>query len=164
MMPRDKPTVVVAPGARGVICGEYLAATDGRETGGILLGHVTDGVATILHAGAPGPAAVRRRDYFLRDRRHAQRLADTAFATDGSVWIGEWHSHVAGPPVPSQRDLNTYAQLVADEEIASDIVISLIIGKVDTSIVLTAWGCVPGEALELPLVLADPHCDLGEHS
>jgi integrative and conjugative element protein (TIGR02256 family) len=138
-----------------VVQGEYTAASDGLETGGILLGHVREDSAIVSRAGGPGPNALRERDFFLRDQEHAQKLADAAFAVDGSMWIGEWHSHVGAPPVPSPRDLNTYAELLADDELAFDVVISLIIGASAAGSVLTAWGCERGHVQELPIFLAD---------
>lgn len=164
MTPVNVTTVVVAPRAIDAIRTVYTATTDGLETGGILLGHVTDSAGLVRHAGDRGPEAVRRRDFFLRDREHAQKLADTAFDADGSIWIGEWHSHVQAPPVPSERDLMTYVQLLADDELAFDIVISLIVGETETGIALTAWGCVRGRAHELPIVIDDPDPTIGHTS
>jgi integrative and conjugative element protein (TIGR02256 family) len=154
--------VVVAPSAVQTIRAECTSATDGLETGGILLGDLTHGVARVRHAGDPGPGAVRRRDFFLRDRGHAQKLADIAFDADGSIWIGEWHSHVEVPPVPSRRDLTTYARLLADDELGFDVVISLIVGDTTDGTVLTAWGCTPPQATELPILVADPDSAEGQ--
>src|SRR5689334_17196890 len=95
------------------------AASDGLETGGILLG-VDQGLAgpiVVRHCGDPGPAAIRRRDYFRRDVAHARVLATDA-ATDGSAWIGEWHTHGVAMPDPSSRDLRTYQKLLDDPELA----------------------------------------------
>ena len=155
MTPVNVSAVVILPSAIDAIRAEYTAVTDGMETGGILLGHVTDGTALVRYAGDPGPRAVRRRDFFLRDLDHAQELADAAFDTDGSIWIGEWHSHVEAPLVPSKRDLTTYALLLADDELGFDILISLIVGESDDGILVTAWGCTPTHTTELPIVAAN---------
>ena len=53
--------------------------------------------------------AVRQPTFFLRDLDQTQHLAVEAFAHDGSVWIGEWHTHPWSASVPSDRDLFTYA-------------------------------------------------------
>jgi integrative and conjugative element protein (TIGR02256 family) len=116
--------------ARDVIDAELARAPDGVETGGILLGGtLPDLTVEIRHAGGPGPAAVQSPTFFLRDLRHAQDLADTAFHQDGSVWKGEWHTHPTSPPAPSQQDLDTYTTLLADDELDFDEVISIIVGR-----------------------------------
>lgn len=104
-------------------------SADGRETGGILLGRgpVPDGVVVIEQAGDPGPAAVRRRDFFLRDRLHAQALADTAWLDREAVWVGDWHTHPMGGPSPSRRDLRTYAGLLAAAELGFEVFVSIIV-------------------------------------
>ncbi len=104
------------------------ASQDGRETGGILLGHGPDpdGLIKVAHVGDPGPGAERRSDFFLRDLHHSRRLAAKAWLADGSDWIGEWHTHPTGEPQPSLRDLQTYTQiLVATPSL--EVFVSLIV-------------------------------------
>jgi integrative and conjugative element protein (TIGR02256 family) len=125
-------------------------SADGRETGGILLGHDDGVVITLTVAGDPGPLAARRADGFLRDLQHAQDLADEAYDRDGSVWVGEWHTHPTGPSTPSTRDVSTYAQLLADQDLLFDRVVSLIItpGPDGWDLpVLWAWVVTPGIAI-----------------
>ena len=103
--------VTVTDTCRAAVSRYAAAAEDGRETGGILLGHHRDRPRPVLdavHAGDAGPRAVRQPDAFRRDVRHAQELADLAYRTDGSIWIGEWHTHPGGSPRPSRRDLTSY--------------------------------------------------------
>jgi integrative and conjugative element protein (TIGR02256 family) len=110
---------------------ELRHAPAGAETGGILLGRLeTDGTAVVRHAGEPGPAAVQSPTFFLRDLRHAQTFADEAYLKDGSVWIGEWHSHPTSAPKPSPQDLETYGALIADSELQLDTVIAVIFGRI----------------------------------
>jgi integrative and conjugative element protein (TIGR02256 family) len=104
------------------------ASHDGRETGGILLGHGPDreGLIEIAHVGDPGPGAERRSDFFLRDLHHSRRLAARAWLADGSDWIGEWHTHPTGGPQPSQRDLRTYARILTSTP-ALEVFLALIL-------------------------------------
>lgn len=90
---------------------------DGLETGGVLLGHDRDELLEITVAGGPGPAALRRPTRFRRDLAHAQKLGDDAFEADGSVWLGEWHTHPMGPTTPSDLDHRSYAEMLADPEL-----------------------------------------------
>jgi integrative and conjugative element protein (TIGR02256 family) len=87
-----------------------VSATDGNETGGILLGSRSEtGDVQVCFAGTPGPAAIRRPNFFLRDLQHTQTFANRHYFDDGVVWIGEWHTHPHNAPIPSQQDLTTYA-------------------------------------------------------
>ena len=110
------PEVQLSPVARRAIVRESQASADGRETGGILLGFDADLDAkhptTITVAGGPGPAADRRTYRFRRDLDHAQALADEAYGIDGSVWVGEWHTHPMGGGDPSRVDLSAYWQVL----------------------------------------------------
>lgn len=91
-------------------------SADGRETGGILLGHgpSPNGLISVTQVGDHGPAAERRADFFLRDLHHSRRLAARAWIADGSDWIGEWHTHPIGGPQPSPRDLRTYDRILTE--------------------------------------------------
>lgn len=106
----------LSPDASAVIFAESLASADRLETGGILLGHDHESreLMEVTRAGDPGPGARRERRRFLRDLEHAQELADIAYEEDGSVWLGEWHTHPNESPLPSPRDLSTYLKLLGD--------------------------------------------------
>lgn len=102
---------------------------DGRETGGILLGHGPDhlGDVYVEVAGDAGPAATREPQRFVRDLEHAKRLADDAWRARQAVWVGEWHTHLHGDPHPSDVDLATYAHLLAATPLAFDRFVSVIV-------------------------------------
>lgn len=103
---------------------EHGAAT---ETGGILLGRHDAGTIEIMAAGDPGPQAKHTSTSFTRDLIHAQRLAAGAWVRDGRQWIGEWHTHPAGAPVPSTTDLATYRHLLETPDLAFSAFVSLIV-------------------------------------
>lgn len=141
-------------GVASTIAVESARSRDGNETGGILLGEVhANGIAQVRVAGEAGPRATRRPTYFLRDLEHARHLADKAFIRDGSVWIGEWHTHLHVPAVPSAQDLHTYQQLLSDPDLDFDVVISIIVtgSGTWTAPAARAWACYPGSTVEVPL-------------
>lgn len=104
-------------------------SADGRETGGILLGHGPDsaGLIVIDQAGDPGPNAERRPDFFLRDLAHAQFLAREAWSDREAVWVGDWHTHPISGAHPSDRDLRTYSGLLAAAELSFQVFVSIIV-------------------------------------
>lgn len=121
------PLIRLMGDAADTIWREAPASEDGSETGGILLGHDSEDTITVTIAGDPGPQAVRRPDGFLRDLAHAGRLVDDAYEKDGSVWIGEWHTHLSGPPTLSDIDMKTYTQLLGDPDLAFNRILSFIV-------------------------------------
>ncbi len=106
---------------------EAQASVDGRETGGLLIGfEVSEGVL-VTEAGGPGPNAVRRGDFFLRDLEFAECLLQDAFARTGAVWVGDWHTHPGYGDQPSPIDTRSYKTLLADAELDFEEFLALII-------------------------------------
>jgi integrative and conjugative element protein (TIGR02256 family) len=143
-----------------VIERETLASqSDGNETGGILLGYrVGPNVTQVCFAGTPGPKAVRRPDFFLRDLAHTQAFANRHFLEDAAVWIGEWHTHPHSSPTPSPQDLSTYMRLLDDPELDFEgEFISLIVGPAEPSSrlwFLASWVCSANQVRHVPIQLA----------
>lgn len=128
--PAQLTVVTMTRSARNAIS-SHLAQNDaddepGRETGGVLLGHDTGSRLAITHAGGPGPSAVRTERSFRRDVDHTRRFAELVHAEAGSQWIGEWHSHPIGPALPSERDIATYRDFLADNDLALRVFVALI--------------------------------------
>lgn len=127
------PLLHVHPAAYASIAAAAPAARDGRETGGVLLGHELRGVpgvgdrVEVRRAGDPGPKAIRTPTRFVRDADHAQRLADIAYAADGSMWIGEWHTHPDGHASPSPTDLASYIGLLDDQTLRLERFVTVIV-------------------------------------
>jgi integrative and conjugative element protein (TIGR02256 family) len=152
------PTVTITDTALRAITSCARSAADGRESGGVLLGHhhtQPDQLLDVVHAGNAGPRAVRRADFFRRDVAHAQALADLAYVTDGSVWLGEWHTHATGS-APSVQDLVSYHLLLADPELDFHLFLAVIVlpgpdhGWDRPR--LSGWLVAPGQARQVPLL------------
>lgn len=149
--------LTLAAAAWRTIAHEIAATDDGLETGGILLGHDNNGKVRITVAGAPGPSAVREPMRFLRDLDFSQRLADRAWRTDQSQWLGEWHSHPTSVPVPSSVDLGSYAKHLSDAELSFGRFISIIVGVVAQRSAVAAWVVTPDAALLVPFDIEEDH-------
>lgn len=121
-------SVTLAAAAEHRIRALAAISADGCETGGILLGHGPDqdGRVVVGHAGDPGPHAERKPDFFLRDLHYSRRLAARAWRSDGSEWIGEWHTHPSGGARPSTLDLQTYAGIL-DRTPGMAVVVAIIV-------------------------------------
>lgn len=124
-------TLTLSHDALAAIGHHAVASGDGMETGGILLGHDRGQRIDVLHAGGPGPAAQRRADFFCRDIGYAQQFALDAWASDRSIWIGEWHTHLRWSARPSPLDLYTYRNLLADPALGLDRFVAVIVTATD---------------------------------
>lgn len=124
--------VAITPIALEALGRHVRAGGNGVETGGILLGHETPTAYHILVAGGPGPGAVRTPTSFNRDLAHAENLAEQAWQQHRAVWLGEWHTHVHVPPLPSETDLSSYLRHLDDVDLGFDHFISIIVGPVGT--------------------------------
>jgi integrative and conjugative element protein (TIGR02256 family) len=115
---------------------------DGLETGGVLIGHDRGELVEVTWAGGPGPQAQRRRDLLHRDTAHAQEIVDARWRIDGSDWIGEWHTHMSGLPLPSRRDVLTYGSFTEDPDLNFERFFAVIITSLDAEwkeLLASAW-------------------------
>ena len=138
-------TVELSSAAARSIALELGRAGSLLETGGILLGHddAPRRATTVTVAGEPGPAAIREPRFFLRDLPHASALATRSWSDDGSVWVGEWHTHTSGPPVPSKVDVTSYLRHLGDPELAFERFVSVIVSVSPGTPQLAAWMVTP---------------------
>lgn len=151
-------SLLVSSTALSTIRDEAARSADGRETGGILLGRESHQRArseielTVLHAAGPGPQAVRQMRFFRRDYVHAQQAALDAFALDGSVWVGEWHTHPDGQWRLSQLDVAAYLRHLADPALNLERFLAIVVtpgpswrgtGRRWANVRLTAWLVTP---------------------
>lgn len=103
------------------VCAALAAVASGcagrPESGGILLGRYRRGDIEVTAWTIPGPGDERRILAFLRDDPLHQRAATQAWVTSHGTktWVGEWHSHPAGPIQPSGLDLQTWLGHVREE-------------------------------------------------
>lgn len=118
---------------------EMTRSPDGLETGGILLGFDHPDRMIVSQAGEPGPNAVRSKHRFLRDLAYAQELAGDAWASEGSQWIGEWHSHPDGQVEPSPADLESYLRHLSDADLVFARFLSIIAIPTPAGAVAAAW-------------------------
>ncbi|HXQ33012.1 MAG TPA: Mov34/MPN/PAD-1 family protein [Anaerolineales bacterium] len=92
------------------------------ETGGILIGHSeASGSIRVTHASGPGPKAVHRPTYFLRDTEYCAAILAQRYEKSGADYVGEWHSHAGGINHPSAGDLLTLNGIMKDPDYNFDI-------------------------------------------
>lgn len=79
-----------------------------NESGGILLGQVTDKGVFILKASTPNKFDKASRYSFECNKDGAQIIMDYEFINSDkkTIYLGEWHTHPESIPTPSGTDIN----------------------------------------------------------
>jgi integrative and conjugative element protein (TIGR02256 family) len=148
--------VWLEPAALVTILSEAQRSKDRRETGGLLIGFETDGGLLVALAGEPGPNAVRRRNFFLRDLKFADELLSCAFDRTGAVWVGDWHTHPGYSDRPSSTDTNSYMQLLSDDELQFEAFLAIIVTSTSGTFCdakLSPWVATPEGVARARLML-----------
>lgn len=84
-----------------------------RETGGALFGYESDEETVVACAFGPGPKARHGFGRFEPDPETTRRLiASVGNSSEGRYrFLGSWHTHPGGAPVPSPTDEQTASDL-----------------------------------------------------
>jgi integrative and conjugative element protein (TIGR02256 family) len=83
------------------------------EAGGILLGYRREAHLHVTVATVPQPSDQRRRFWFSRSYKYHQQVALQHWeASVGEMdYLGEWHTHPEGSPMPSSLDLSEWRKI-----------------------------------------------------
>ena len=98
-----------------------LRACAGRsERGGILIGSYRGPHIEILDCTEPGAADKATLSSFTRQDERHQEAATEAWckSQQKQTYVGEWHSHPCGRPVPSGIDRRAWRSVVAKRRVS----------------------------------------------
>jgi integrative and conjugative element protein (TIGR02256 family) len=107
-----------------------------RETGGPLIGYLSDDKAVVVTgAGGPGPRAQRRLTSVQIDGRHATSFCSQIYhQSNGSFdYIGDWHRHTLLSLKPSESDERAMLQMALSGSCLLEAPISLIYRRLPES-------------------------------
>jgi integrative and conjugative element protein (TIGR02256 family) len=138
---------------------EATTSAGERETGGMLVGYegadrpelvVTD----LIEAG---PRARRDEYEFHPDGRWQRRELARVYHESGRVvtFLGDWHSHPHGLPLPSDTDVETAARTAANERARAPRPLTLIVGRDEDEWLLVAFRYAAGELVPAQLRVFD---------
>jgi integrative and conjugative element protein (TIGR02256 family) len=144
--------VVLTRRAASALSRHARESADGRETGGILLGHMLGREVLVSRAEGPGPGAFRSANAFIRDLGQAQAAAVDAWERERAVWIGEWHTHPRSGLFPSDVDLGTYRRHLADPELGLSSFLA-VIARGGASASIAAWSVTRKSVERVELVV-----------
>ena len=105
------------------------------ETGGIIVGFRDAEQVTITHATGPGLNWERSANHFSKDTEYLQAVLNLLFQYFQANYLGLWHKHPESVPFPSEGDVASAMDEIADTRIGLDELITPICvlesGKVD---------------------------------
>ena len=101
-----------------------------KETGGILVGYISNSDYVITHIIGPGPQAVHTADKFIPDHDfQCEEIAKHYKHTEGSeTYLGDWHSHPNAPAYLSNQDKSTFRKIAQFKEAKISKPIMMILG------------------------------------
>jgi integrative and conjugative element protein (TIGR02256 family) len=95
---------------------------------GYVAEHDSDAIV-ITGTIAAGPQAIRRNARFVPDGDWQQQQLDDRYAASGrtATFLGDWHSHPGGRPVPSWRDNRTASKVARDPKARAESPLTLLL-------------------------------------
>lgn len=107
------------------------AGTDGRETGGVLLGWRNDRDIVVEHVIGAGPEADHQRSSFRPDPGWQEARIAELYERSGRLleYLGDWHTHPGGTPHPSRRDERTLRHIASSSEARCPEPVMVIMGN-----------------------------------
>jgi integrative and conjugative element protein (TIGR02256 family) len=111
------------------------------ETGGLLIGYRAGDELVVIDATGPGPNARHRRFSFNPDGCwQRKQLAKIYRDTEGVLtYLGDWHTHPGGPPLPSAQDKATAAAVAAAPLARTANPLTLIAGISESGVLMCAY-------------------------
>ena len=147
----SKPTVWLP---RALI-GRMLVAAERQgddETGGILVGYEGADRAdelVVTRLIDAGPRARRGEYAFHPDSRWQRKELARVYKKSGRVetFLGDWHSHPHGLPLPSEVDIKTAARIAANPRARAPRPLTVILGRDDGDWALAAFRYMRGDLI-----------------
>ena len=119
------------PAALVLRLADALAQHPRHEIGGLLVGEYLGGnrfALVDLSVQVSGGTSA----HFVRDPRQHEAFLDGFFRRTGNDYqrynyLGEWHSHIGAPAVPSAEDVASMQSIIATPEVNSDLGVLIVV-------------------------------------
>ncbi|WP_078593125.1 Mov34/MPN/PAD-1 family protein [Evansella clarkii] len=102
-----------------------------KETGGVLIGYRVGNEFVITDNTGPGPNAKHQLLHFERDVDYCNNKIEEIFeqSNGGLNYLGEWHTHPLGKPVPSPQDNKSMFEISETDSYQNDCPLLIIVRK-----------------------------------
>lgn len=90
-----------------------------KEFGGLLIGYYSEDFKTCFIEGTLLPIKFNSSRYFFERGKEGlkQKLIELYEATPRMIYVGEWHTHPDGIPMPSNTDLKAMTEIAENDEV-----------------------------------------------
>jgi integrative and conjugative element protein (TIGR02256 family) len=105
-----------------------------QETGGVLLGwRANSREVVVVEVVGPGPNADHRARSFRPDAAWQQEQINDTYASSGRriTYLGDWHTHPAGSPSLSPRDIRTLRRIARHNDARAPQPVMAVLGGGD---------------------------------
>ncbi|WPG36216.1 Mov34/MPN/PAD-1 family protein [Variovorax sp. EBFNA2] len=102
------------------------------EAGGQLFGTISSDAVSVEIATGPYPGDERSRCRYRSNSKAAQQAIEQQ-AKNGSLYLGEWHTHAEDRPSASSLDSDAMQRLIANSRLNSSALLMLIVGLKKTA-------------------------------
>lgn len=113
----EKLTVIIAQTALETMQ-ELIKRNPKIETGGVLVGKITNRTIEVVSVLGPGPKAIQKATEFKKDVDFCQKYLDEQYQKSGHqlVYVGEWHSHPSLNNSPSATDIRSLSEIAFQKD------------------------------------------------
>ncbi|MFC5527858.1 Mov34/MPN/PAD-1 family protein [Cohnella yongneupensis] len=103
-----------------------------NETGGILIGRYSNNltIAEVSHISTGSIDSKKYPTQFYRGTAGLQKLLSDAWEKDRSYYLGEWHTHPNGFPIPSDPDKRQMTEISKSKKYVCPEPVLLILGEI----------------------------------
>lgn len=100
-----------------------------KETGGVLIGYIVKNEIVITDCTDPGPDAKHQLFNFQRDVKYCNEILFEKHKQSNGVlgYLGEWHTHPFGKPIPSSQDNKSMFEIAQTEHYQNDSPLLIIV-------------------------------------
>jgi integrative and conjugative element protein (TIGR02256 family) len=97
---------------------ELCAESGPSETGGIFIGEYSAAhdCAIVTGVTAAPPDSRSGRTWFVRGVRGLQKMINRYWQRERRYYLGEWHFHPLGSPIPSRTDIDQMKEIACSEQ------------------------------------------------
>lgn len=108
---------------------------EGVETGGALIGYLSDTYAVVTHCSGPGPRSQKTRTSVVIDGEYTTNYCfELSSLSKGRIYyLGDWHIHLLNYLLPSSTDIEAMENLLSSKVNIWGSLISIIFYKDLTS-------------------------------
>lgn len=123
----DKPKLIIKREALDFIVATAIESPH-VETGGILIGFDIDSSTVIVNfATLPGPNAIQKQGYFLRDNEYCSKILATRYKEYKEDYVGDWHSHIINLRGLSAGDVRSIISVFTDIDYDFNALASIVV-------------------------------------